>query len=131
MSGATRASDREAQPVLKATDCLRFTGYKPCEPGKLCEGCADREAVAHTTLLINLDNLGNVIQMTSLLPAISRAFPGTAVTWVTAPSAASMYTDRGTSPGAPRRRPPRGAPRPGMHGPLEEAVRERPTGGRY
>ncbi len=73
--------------MLKATDCLRFTGYKPCEPGKLCEGCAEREPITHTTLVINLDNLGNVIQMTSLLPAIARAFPGTAVTWVTAPSA--------------------------------------------
>jgi heptosyltransferase-2 len=76
--------------VIKATDCLRFTGYKPCEPGRKCEGCADREPVMHTTLLINLDNLGNVIQMTSLLPAIARAFPGTAVTWVTAPSAAPV-----------------------------------------
>jgi heptosyltransferase-2 len=73
--------------VLKATDCLRFTGYKPCEPGKLCEGCADRVPITHTTLVINLDNLGNVIQMTALLPAIARAFPGTAVTWVTDPSA--------------------------------------------
>ena len=73
--------------MLKAVDCLRFTGYKPCEPGRLCEGCPDRVPVEHATLLVNLDNLGNVIQMTSLVPAISRAFPGTAITWVTAPSA--------------------------------------------
>ena len=76
--------------MIAATDCVRFTGYKPCEPGKVCESCADREPVAHTTLLINLDNLGNVIQMTSLLPAIARAHPGSLVTWVTAPSAAPV-----------------------------------------
>ncbi len=76
--------------MLKATDCVRFTGYKPCEPGKKCDSCADRVPVAHATLLVNLDNLGNVIQMTSLLPAIARAHPGTAVTWVTDPSAARV-----------------------------------------
>ena len=76
--------------MLEATDCARFTGYRPCDPGKTCDGCADRRPVTHTSLLVNLDNLGNVIQTTALLPALRRAFPDTFLTWVTAPSAAPV-----------------------------------------
>lgn len=76
--------------MLKATDCARFTGYRPCEPGKKCHGCSERRAVTHTSLLVNLDNLGNVIQTTAILPALRRALPDTFLTWVTAPSAAPV-----------------------------------------
>lgn len=76
--------------MLEATDCARFSGYRPCEPGRTCDGCADRRPITHTSLLVNLDNLGNVIQTTALLPALRRAFPDTFLTWVTAPSAAPV-----------------------------------------
>lgn len=79
--------------MLRAVNCARFTGYRPCEPGKKCEGCPDLRRVEHTTLLVNLDNLGNVIQTTSVLPALRRAFPETFLTWVTLPSAAPVLRD--------------------------------------
>lgn len=73
-----------------ATDCIHFNGYKPCRPGMKCEGCKEQEPYEHTTLLINLDNLGNVIQNTAVLRALRRAYPKTHLTWVTDPIATSV-----------------------------------------
>ena len=81
---------------MRATECALFTGYRPCSRGRKCpeggelESCPDFRPVRHTTLLVNLDNLGNVIQMTSLLPATRRAFPDTFLTWVTDPGAGAV-----------------------------------------
>jgi len=68
-----------AEPI----DCRRFTGYKPCAPGKLCEGCAEREPRGTRVLVVNLDALGAVIQATALLPAMRRAWPDAEISWVT------------------------------------------------
>jgi heptosyltransferase-2 len=83
--------------MLKASACARFTGYRPCSAGRKCpergelRSCPDFRPVEHTTLVVNLDNLGNVIQMTSLLPAVRRAHPGTLLTWVTDPFACPVF----------------------------------------
>lgn len=70
-----------------AVDCVHFNGYKPCAPGKLCEGCAEREPVGFSVLLVALDALGAVIQATAVLPPLARRHPGCRVTWVTLPGA--------------------------------------------
>jgi len=81
--------------VLKAIPCARFTGYKPCRGGFVCRGesCPEFRRVAHTTLLVNLDNLGNVIQTTAVLPALRRSLPDTHLTWVTASSAVPVLLE--------------------------------------
>jgi heptosyltransferase-2 len=64
-------------------DCRLFTGYKPCVPYKLCEGCQDRVPMGTRILLVNLDALGTVLATTAQLPAIKRCYPNSHVTWIT------------------------------------------------
>ncbi len=66
--------------------CRRFTGYKPCAPGRLCEACDNPEPWGLRVCLIALDALGAVIQATSLLPAIHREWGPVTITWVTLPA---------------------------------------------
>lgn len=67
------------QPV----NCELFNGYKPCAPFKVCPGCPDRKPIEHRILVVNLDAIGNVIQNTSLLPAIRRKYPNAHIDWLT------------------------------------------------
>lgn len=64
-------------------NCERFSGYKPCEPYKVCRGCADQKPVDFRILVVNLDAIGNVVQNTSLLPAIRRKYPQAHIEWLT------------------------------------------------
>jgi heptosyltransferase-2 len=64
-------------------DCRLFTGYMPCVPYKLCEGCQDRIPLGTRVLLVNLDALGTVLATTAQLPAIKRSFPNSHITWIT------------------------------------------------
>lgn len=68
-------------------DCKRFTGYKPCAPGKLCASCQERRPRGRMVLIINLDALGAVLMTTALLPAVKRRDPASTVHWVTMPAA--------------------------------------------
>ena len=72
-------------------DCRFFNGYKPCEPGMVCTpDCAKFRSWGTRILLINLDQMGDVLQTTCLLPAIRRAWPESHLTWVTGLSAAPI-----------------------------------------
>ena len=59
-------------PKLLIPDCRLFTGYKPCVPQKLCEGCQDRQPMGTRILIINLDAMGTVLATTAQLPALKR-----------------------------------------------------------
>ncbi len=73
--------------MRESIDCKRFTGYKPCGPGRLCAGCQKRQPRGRMVLIINLDALGAVLMTTALLPAIKRKDPVSTVHWVTLPGA--------------------------------------------
>ncbi len=70
-------------PKTLVPDCRLFTGYKPCVPFKLCEGCQDRLPHGTRILLINLDALGTVLATTAQLPALKRRYPHSHFTWMT------------------------------------------------
>jgi heptosyltransferase-2 len=78
---------REYLPKTLVPDCRLFSGYKPCVPNKLCEGCRDRIPMGTRILLINLDALGTVLATTAQLPAIKRRYPDSHLTWITRKSA--------------------------------------------
>jgi heptosyltransferase-2 len=73
---------KKTEAIFPVPDCRRFTGYKPCEPYKACP-CDSPEPMGRRILIINLDFIGDVLMTTSLLPAISRKYPGSAVHWIT------------------------------------------------
>ncbi|MCU0606262.1 MAG: glycosyltransferase family 9 protein [Candidatus Edwardsbacteria bacterium] len=79
--------------MKRSVDCVRFTGYKPCSPGKLCRGCAERRPRGRQVLIINLDALGAVLMTTALLPAIKRRDPASTVHWVTMPGAVPLLAN--------------------------------------
>ncbi len=78
---------REYLPKTIVPDCRLFSGYKPCVPNKLCEGCRDRIPLGTRILLVNLDALGTVLATTAQLPAIKRRYPDSHLTWITRKSA--------------------------------------------
>jgi len=65
------------------TDCRFFSGFSPCQHRRACTGCPHYAPVTTRVLLIQLDAMGDVLRMTSLLPAIRRAFPDAHITWLT------------------------------------------------
>ena len=67
---------------MNSVDCTLFTGYKPCEPGKVCP-CDDTKPFGHRILIVNLDFIGDVLMTTALLPAIKRKYPESTVQWIT------------------------------------------------
>lgn len=67
----------------KTPDCSKFTGYKPCKPGKLCEQCNDPSPVKNRILLISLEAQGAVLMTTALLHAIKRKYPDSFLIWLT------------------------------------------------
>ncbi|HDN94569.1 MAG TPA: lipopolysaccharide heptosyltransferase family protein, partial [Nitrospirae bacterium] len=73
--------------IYNPKNCIRFTGYKPCEPYKLCEECDDPLPVGKRILLIALEAQGAVLMTTPLLHAIKREHPGSCLTWLTRPEA--------------------------------------------
>jgi len=78
---------REYLPETLVPDCRLFSGYKPCVPNKLCEGCRDRIPMGTRILLVNLDALGTVLATTAQLPALKRRYPDSHLTWLTRKSA--------------------------------------------
>ncbi len=63
-------------------DCKRFTGYKPCEPYKVCP-CDEPIPHGRRILIVNLDHLGAVLMTTAMLPAIKRKYPESTIHWIT------------------------------------------------
>lgn len=69
-----------------AWDCRYFLGDRPCvwhkATGALCT-CDHYQRVEQRLLIIKLDAMGDVLRTTALLPALSEAYPGSSVTWIT------------------------------------------------
>jgi ADP-heptose:LPS heptosyltransferase len=75
----------------RPVDCRRFTGYKPCSPGKRCGAdCVDFDPIGTKVLIVNLDAMGNVLVTTSILPAIKRKYPSSHISWITLKNAAPL-----------------------------------------
>jgi ADP-heptose:LPS heptosyltransferase len=73
------------------TDCRRFTGYRPCLPGReRCDGCADFHPRGDRLLIVNLDSMGDVLRSTAVLHPLKRRHPDSTITWVTLPRAAPL-----------------------------------------
>lgn len=71
-----------------AFDCRYFLGDRPCvwhkRDGALCK-CDHFDPVQERVLIVKLDAMGDVLRTTALLPALSEAHPGAAITWITRP----------------------------------------------
>jgi len=80
-------------PKTIVPDCRLFTGYKPCVPFKLCEGCQDRLPLGTRILVINLDALGTVLATTAQLPALKRSYPHSHLTWITRKNALPLLAN--------------------------------------
>jgi len=69
-----------------AFDCRFFLGDRPCvwhkATGVLCT-CDHYQRIEQRLLIIKLDAMGDVLRTTALLPALAKAHPGSAVTWIT------------------------------------------------
>lgn len=78
-------------PKTIVPDCKVFTGYKPCVPHKICEGCQDRQPMGTRILVINLDALGTVLATTAQLPALKRAYPHSHITWITRKASLPLF----------------------------------------
>ena len=64
-------------------DCRHFTGYKPCQYKRPCDGCSHYNKVEHRIAVVSLEALGAVLRSTCLLPRIVDKYPGAHVTWIT------------------------------------------------
>lgn len=69
-----------------AFDCRFFLGDRPCRwhktEGVVCT-CEHYQRVEERILIVKLDAMGDVLRTTALLPALARAYPRAAITWVT------------------------------------------------
>jgi len=84
--------------LFPVPNCKRFTGYKPCEPYKLCP-CEKPVEFGQRILIVNLDFIGDVLMTTAMLPAIRRKYPTYGIHWITKANAApalerNPYLDR-------------------------------------
>jgi ADP-heptose:LPS heptosyltransferase len=71
-------------------DCLKFRGYKPCAPKKLCATCDEYEPWEQRVVIVKLGALGDVLRTTPILHAFRRKYPRAHITWVTKSNAKDM-----------------------------------------
>ncbi len=70
--------------MYSRTDCLNFTGSKPCGKNESCDlNCPHYNKRGQQILLIHLGALGAVVRSTALLKAIHQKYPNCQITWVT------------------------------------------------
>ncbi len=67
---------------FQAPDCLLFSGYKPCSPGKTCP-CPQPVPFGRRILIVNLDFIGDVLMTTTMLAPIRRKYPKATIDWIT------------------------------------------------
>lgn len=70
------------------TNCIHFSGYKPCTKNAICNTQCPHSFVAEKNILIiHLGAMGAVLRSTSLLISLHKKYPHSAITWITdAPS---------------------------------------------
>ncbi len=64
------------------TDCVHFTGYRPCRRGCECAGCPDFAAAGPNVLVLKLYQLGNIVKTTPVLHALRKLHPDCRITWM-------------------------------------------------
>lgn len=64
------------------TDCMYYTGEKPCRHARMCDGCDLYRPWRSTVLVIKTMAMGDVLRTTSILPAIHDRYPDCRITWV-------------------------------------------------
>jgi ADP-heptose:LPS heptosyltransferase len=79
-------------PPLNIPSCKKFSGYKPCLSYTNCleNGCQNdipENRMGTKILVVSLDAMGNVLDNTSILPAIKRKYPASTIWWITMPNA--------------------------------------------
>lgn len=82
--------DNIADEFKVQTNCIKFSGYKPCAPFKLCDQCNDPIIAKEQILIIGLEALGSVLMTTSILPSIRNKFPYANIIWLTMPQAVPL-----------------------------------------
>lgn len=80
---------QERYPHIK-TDCIHYTGMKPCGFAEDCDECSDFAPIGERILIVKLGALGDALRTTPLLPAIKERWPRSQVTWLTAPHSAQL-----------------------------------------
>ncbi len=73
--------------IYNPPNCLKFTGYKPCAPYKICEECKDTYPVKQYILIISLEAQGAVLMSASVLHALKQKYPESYLIWLTRPEA--------------------------------------------
>lgn len=71
-------------------DCIKFRGYKPCAPKKLCANCDEYIPWDRKIVIVKLGALGDVLRTTPVLFAFRRKYPNAHITWVTKRNAKDM-----------------------------------------
>ena len=78
-------------------DCIYFEGDRPCnfhkEHGIKCNICTFYQPIKYKILIIKLDAIGDVLRTTSILPALSKKYPKSQITWCTRKNSAGIFTD--------------------------------------
>ena len=72
------------------TQCIHFTGYKPCKFKRSCIDCPRAQRAETRVVIVSLEALGAVLRSTCLLSPIKRRYQNSHVTWITMPNAVAL-----------------------------------------
>ncbi len=72
------------------TDCVHFTGYRPCHRGCECRGCPDFTAAGPNVLVLKLYQLGNIVKSTPVLHALRKLYPDCRISWMASPAGCEL-----------------------------------------
>lgn len=71
-------------------DCVKFTGYKPCNSYMICDECSEPLPVKEYIVVISLEAQGAVLMSASILHAIKKKYPESCLIWLTRPEAVPL-----------------------------------------
>ena len=72
------------------TQCIHFTGYKPCKFKRSCVDCPSAQLADTRVAIVSLEALGAVLRSTCLLSPIKRRYRNSHITWITMPNAVAL-----------------------------------------
>lgn len=75
-------------------DCRFWRGDKPCQFNRLCADCPHFLPLDFHILIIKCRAQGDVLRTTSLIPALEKKYPGSAISWVTDPESLDLLPRR-------------------------------------
>lgn len=74
------------------SDCLHFTGYRPCHHGCECAACDSYEPAGPNILILKLYQLGNIVKTTPVLHALKQRYPDCRITWMASPAGVELLS---------------------------------------